>query len=177
MTRRNLQFSVIAAAASVGLLFAKVTTDYNHAADLRGSFLPTFCRERCALFPWPRQPHPRRMERKNARNLLQRFRRRLVLAPRGRHDVENTPVGTLVVDVFDGQNKKLIWRGTATDVLSDKPEKNEKKLETEVAGLSCTAANWWGRLQPARGFSPARGGPKAAADSPLTTRPNPVRTY
>src|SRR5277367_1526721 len=25
--------------------------------------------------------------------------------------VENTPVGTLVVDVFDGSTKKLIWRG------------------------------------------------------------------
>jgi len=30
--------------------------------------------------------------------------------------------------MFDAQTKKLIWRGTASDVLSDKPEKNEKKL-------------------------------------------------
>ena len=41
-------------------------------------------------------------------------------------------VGTLVVDMFDGHTKKLIWRGVATDALSHKPEKNEKKLEKAV---------------------------------------------
>ena len=46
--------------------------------------------------------------------------------------VENTPVGTLIVDVFDGSSKKLIWRGTSTDTLSSKPDKNEKKLEHSV---------------------------------------------
>jgi hypothetical protein len=49
--------------------------------------------------------------------------------------VENTPVGTLVVDVFDGNSKKLIWRGTATDTLSSKPDKNEKKLEHSVEDM------------------------------------------
>jgi hypothetical protein len=49
--------------------------------------------------------------------------------------VENTPVGTLVVDVFDGNSKKLIWRGTATDTLSSKPENNEKKLEHSVVDM------------------------------------------
>jgi len=38
-------------------------------------------------------------------------------------------VGTLVVDIFDGKSKQLMWRGTAQDELSDKPEKNVKKLE------------------------------------------------
>ena len=38
-------------------------------------------------------------------------------------------VGTLVVDIFDGKSKQLMWRGTAQDELSDKPEKNIKKLE------------------------------------------------
>jgi hypothetical protein len=46
--------------------------------------------------------------------------------------VENTPVGTLVVDLFDQQSKSLIWRGTASDTLSDKPENNEKKLMKTV---------------------------------------------
>ena len=46
--------------------------------------------------------------------------------------VENIPIGTLVVDIFDGHTKKLIWRGTASDALSSKPEKNEKKLEKAV---------------------------------------------
>jgi len=49
--------------------------------------------------------------------------------------VENVPVGTLVVDLFDSQSKKLIFRGTASDVLSDKPENNEKKMEKDVADM------------------------------------------
>ena len=38
-------------------------------------------------------------------------------------------VGTLVVDIFDAKSKALMYRGTATDELSDKPEKNAKKLQ------------------------------------------------
>ena len=38
-------------------------------------------------------------------------------------------VGTLVVDIFDPKTKTLVFRGTAEDELSDKPEKNAKKLE------------------------------------------------
>ena len=49
--------------------------------------------------------------------------------------VENTPVGTLVVDIFDGHTKNLIWRGIANKTLSDKPDKNEKKLEQEVQSM------------------------------------------
>ena len=37
-------------------------------------------------------------------------------------------VGTLVVDIFDAKSKALMFRGTASDELSDKPEKNQKKL-------------------------------------------------
>jgi hypothetical protein len=37
-------------------------------------------------------------------------------------------VGTLVVDIFDATGKNLLWRGAAQDELSDKPEKNAKKL-------------------------------------------------
>jgi hypothetical protein len=37
-------------------------------------------------------------------------------------------VGTLVADIFDAKSKQLMFRGTATDELSDKPEKNQKKL-------------------------------------------------
>src|SRR5262245_56747051 len=37
-------------------------------------------------------------------------------------------VGTLVVDIFDAKSKALMFRGTATDELSDKAEKNQKKL-------------------------------------------------
>jgi hypothetical protein len=38
-------------------------------------------------------------------------------------------VGTLVVDMFDPKTKNLVFRGIAEDELSDKPEKNQKKLE------------------------------------------------
>jgi hypothetical protein len=37
-------------------------------------------------------------------------------------------VGTLVVDIFDAKSKALVFRGTASDEISDKPEKNAKKL-------------------------------------------------
>ena len=38
-------------------------------------------------------------------------------------------VGTLVTDIFDSKTKKLVFRGVAQDELSDKPEKNEKKIK------------------------------------------------
>jgi len=38
------------------------------------------------------------------------------------------PIGTIVVDLLDPQAKQLIFRGTATNSLSSKPEKNTKKL-------------------------------------------------
>ena len=48
---------------------------------------------------------------------------------------EDTPVGTLMVDIFDSATQKLIWRGVATDTLSGKPEKDEKKMDKAVAEM------------------------------------------
>jgi hypothetical protein len=45
---------------------------------------------------------------------------------------ENYKVGTLVVDLFDANRKNLIWRGSASDTLSDKSEKNIKNLDKGV---------------------------------------------
>lgn len=42
--------------------------------------------------------------------------------------VSEYTVGTLVVDIFDAKGKNLLWRGIAQDELSDKTEKNIKKL-------------------------------------------------
>ena len=42
--------------------------------------------------------------------------------------VQNIPTGKLVVDIGDAKTKKLLWMGSASDTLSDKPEKNEQKL-------------------------------------------------
>ena len=41
-------------------------------------------------------------------------------------------VGTLVLDMFDTQTKKLVWRGSASDTLSDKTDKNIKNLDKGV---------------------------------------------
>jgi hypothetical protein len=41
--------------------------------------------------------------------------------------VKETPVGTLVVDIFDDPKMRLIWRGLAKDAVSGKPDKDEKE--------------------------------------------------
>ena len=46
--------------------------------------------------------------------------------------IDTYRVGTLVVDMFDPNTKNLIWRGVATDTLSNNPEKNTRKLDGEV---------------------------------------------
>ena len=45
---------------------------------------------------------------------------------------ENYKVGTLVVDLFDTNTKKLVWRGSASDTLSNKSEKNIDNLDKGV---------------------------------------------
>jgi hypothetical protein len=42
---------------------------------------------------------------------------------------DNYKVGTLVVDLIDAKTKKLIWRGSESDTLSDKSDKNIKNLD------------------------------------------------
>jgi hypothetical protein len=46
--------------------------------------------------------------------------------------VETYKVGTLVVDLFDANSKKLVWRGSMSDTLSDKSDKNIKNLDKGV---------------------------------------------
>jgi hypothetical protein len=41
-------------------------------------------------------------------------------------------VGTLVVLLFDSNTKQLIWRGSLMDALTDKSDKNIKKLDNGV---------------------------------------------
>lgn len=45
------------------------------------------------------------------------------------------PIGTLSVDMMDPAQKQLIWRGTVSDTLSDKPEKNADKIKKAVKKL------------------------------------------
>ncbi len=46
-----------------------------------------------------------------------------------------TPVGTLVVDIFNDNSKHLIWRGIARQVISGNPQENRPKLEQAVTKL------------------------------------------
>lgn len=46
--------------------------------------------------------------------------------------VDNYKVGTLIVSMFDGHSRQLIWRGSARGDLAGNPEKNTKKLDTDV---------------------------------------------
>ena len=45
---------------------------------------------------------------------------------------ETYQVGSLVIDMFDNQTKKVIWRGSSSDTLSGKPDKNIKNLDKGV---------------------------------------------
>jgi hypothetical protein len=46
--------------------------------------------------------------------------------------VDAYKVGTLVVDLFDAKTKNLMWRGSASDTLSDKSDENIKNLNKGV---------------------------------------------
>ena len=48
---------------------------------------------------------------------------------------ETYQVGTLVIDLFDTKTKQLIWRGTASDTLSNNSNKNIENLNKGVEKL------------------------------------------
>jgi hypothetical protein len=45
---------------------------------------------------------------------------------------ETYQVGTLVVDLFNAKTKNLVWRGSASDTLSNNADKNTKNLDKGV---------------------------------------------
>jgi hypothetical protein len=45
---------------------------------------------------------------------------------------ETYKVGTVIVDLFDTKTKQLIWRGAASDTLSNNSDKNIKNLDKGV---------------------------------------------
>jgi len=45
---------------------------------------------------------------------------------------ETYKVGTLIVDLFETKTKKLLWRGTSSDTLSNNSDKNIKNLDKGV---------------------------------------------
>lgn len=46
--------------------------------------------------------------------------------------VDNYKVGTLLVEVFDGHSKNVIWRASASNTLSSNSDKNIKSLDKNV---------------------------------------------
>jgi hypothetical protein len=46
--------------------------------------------------------------------------------------VDNYKVGTLIVQMFDGQSKNLVWQGSASNALSSNADKNIKSLDKNV---------------------------------------------
>ena len=45
--------------------------------------------------------------------------------------------GTLVVDIWDADNKELVWRGSASGImLSEKPEKTQKNVLKAIEAMA-----------------------------------------
>ena len=49
--------------------------------------------------------------------------------------VRTYTVGTLVVDIWDASEKALVWRGIASDTVSDNPQKNAQKIQSAVTKM------------------------------------------
>ena len=47
----------------------------------------------------------------------------------------NYTVGTLVIDIFDATNEKLIWESIATGTVDDNPQTREKNIPKTVAKI------------------------------------------
>lgn len=43
--------------------------------------------------------------------------------------------GTLVVDMYDSGNSKLVWQGVLTTIVKDKPQKREKTIPKKIGKL------------------------------------------
>ena len=45
------------------------------------------------------------------------------------------PAGTLIIDAYDAEEKRLVWRGTGSLVLSDTPEKINKQIRNVMGKM------------------------------------------
>lgn len=50
-------------------------------------------------------------------------------------NVREIPTGSLVVDLVEAEKNELVWRGMASDTLSENPKKNEKKVKKAVSKM------------------------------------------
>jgi len=49
--------------------------------------------------------------------------------------VREIPMGTLIMDIVDGSTNILVWRGVASDTLSDNADKMKKKVDKALTKL------------------------------------------
>jgi uncharacterized protein DUF4136 len=49
--------------------------------------------------------------------------------------VDSYKVGTLIVSIFDAPSKQLIWRGTSSRDLAGSPDKNTRKLDSDIGKM------------------------------------------
>lgn len=49
--------------------------------------------------------------------------------------VREIPMGTLIMDMVDGSTNILVWRGIASDTLSDNADKMKKKVDKALAKM------------------------------------------
>jgi hypothetical protein len=52
--------------------------------------------------------------------------------------------GTLVIDIWDANEKTLIWRGTAVGTVSDSPDKNARTIEKAIKKM----IKKWNKMKP-----------------------------
>jgi len=53
----------------------------------------------------------------------------------GALDVNTLVKGTLVVDMYDANTMKMVWRGVGTATVSDKPSKNNSKIDKAISKM------------------------------------------
>lgn len=47
----------------------------------------------------------------------------------------SSEVGTMIMDVFDGQSKKQVWQAIASKTITQDPKKREKNIPTNVRAI------------------------------------------
>jgi hypothetical protein len=60
---------------------------------------------------------------------------------------QNYTEGTLIIDAYDGAEKKMIWRGTGTVTVKSKPEKQIKQVDNILNKLG----NRWDKIIAGQG--------------------------
>ena len=58
-----------------------------------------------------------------------------------------TTVGVLIIDAYDADEKKMVWRGTGTVTLKEKPEKQTQQIDNILSKLG----DKWDKIHAGKG--------------------------